>query len=255
MPWFAIDTDLEGNAKVHALARARGWTIERTIVFLYRFLSSVRLYAADGDVTRWDDRMLGRLTSVAHQGLMADLAQIGFLDGRGQSLLVHDWHNRNGRWIKDSKWQRRNRNELAGKGLHFDATPTTPSRARAVEHEHEQEPKEQDLVQRAGQNGSHITGRKPAAARPEPDPVGFDAFFKAYPRRDGRRAAAREFAHAIRRHPDLSHEDVTWAAAMYARQLAKDPKHEDRFTPMPRTWLSQDRFLEFFDEVPDGDKA
>lgn len=234
MPWFAIDTDLEGNKKVHAFMRARGWSIERTLVFFYRYLRTVRLHAADGDITMWDDRYLGLMTSVRRpSGLLEDLARNGFIEGRGRSLLAHDWSERNGRWIKDSRWRK---NERANTATTYAETSSQSVRSRAhvgFEHEHEHEQKDR---------------RSPPARAGEREPKGFAEFYQSYPRREARRAAAREFGRAMKRHPGITCEDMAWAAAEYAKRLSADPRHEARFTPYPQTWLSQDRFVEFFEE-------
>ncbi len=90
-----------------------------------------------------------------------------------------------------------------------------------------------------------------AARGPEREPKGFAEFYEsAYPRRDGRRAAAKAFAAALKRHPDYRPEHLCDGARLFAEQAAAAGT-EPRFIPMPATWLNQDRFREFFDESGD----
>lgn len=94
-----------------------------------------------------------------------------------------------------------------------------------------------------------ISRRRSAAER---EPVGFVSFYESYPRRDGRRAAAKAFEAALKRHPEYRGLDLAAAAKVFAGQCQREGK-EARFIPMPATWLNQDRFREFFDEgIPDA---
>lgn len=113
-PFFAIDADLEDHPKFHALIRARKWSDERGLAFAYRFLRTVRRHAADGDVTGWTDSYLGVQARVPRpSGLIEDLIAVGFLDWVGDRLIVHNWYERNGKWLQSklSDEQRRHGGE------------------------------------------------------------------------------------------------------------------------------------------------
>lgn len=97
---------------------------------------------------------------------------------------------------------------------------------------------------------AHADDRVPGNPRkrtpkPEAEPEGFAEFYAAAPRRTGRRAAAKAFAAALKRHPDLEAQDLVNAVGAYARRAQREGI-EDRFIPHPATWLNQDRFLEEF---------
>ena len=63
----------------------------------------------------------------------------------------------------------------------------------------------------------------------------FDEFWATYPRRQGKGAAVKAWANAIKRaDPDA----IIEAAAGYR----DDPQREPQFTAMPQTWLNQDRW-------------
>lgn len=87
--------------------------------------------------------------------------------------------------------------------------------------------------------------------RAEREHPAFPAAYAAFPRRDGRRAAAKAFDSALKRHPTYTPEDLVWAAGKYAERVKADGI-EPRFIAMPATWLNQDRFREYFDEESDA---
>ncbi len=109
-PWFAIDVELEDHPKFHDLIGRRKWSAERGLAFVYRFLRSVRRHAADGDVTGWSDSYVGMQTKVSRpSGLIEDLVAVGFVDRVGERLVVHHWHERNGRWLPSNLTDERRR--------------------------------------------------------------------------------------------------------------------------------------------------
>ncbi len=83
--------------------------------------------------------------------------------------------------------------------------------------------------------------------RDETEPEGFADFYRAYPRKDARRAAAKAFVMVLRRHPTYTAQNLIESAKAYADQVASN-QTEAQYIPMPATWLNQDRFREFFDE-------
>ena len=104
--------------------------------------------------------------------------------------------------------------------------------------------KSNSLVRPEANDSSEAPARGKSKAVKEPP--GFAAFYAAYPRKVGRRAAALEFERAQRRHTELTPDDWVWVA----RQFAAEREGQDpQFTPHPRTWLFQDRYVEYFDNV------
>lgn len=83
----------------------------------------------------------------------------------------------------------------------------------------------------------------------EKEPQGFAEFYAAYPRHEGRRAAAKQFALALKRRPEYTAADLKLAAEQFAQ---KSVGTEERFICLPMTWLSQDRWREYFDEDNDA---
>jgi uncharacterized protein YdaU (DUF1376 family) len=97
---------------------------------------------------------------------------------------------------------------------------------------------------------SKATPKATRVKKPEAEPPGFPAAYALFPRRDGRRAAAKAFSSALRRNPSYTSDDLLWAVGRFAERCRTEGR-EAQFTPMPATWLNQDRFREFFDETED----
>jgi hypothetical protein len=71
------------------------------------------------------------------------------------------------------------------------------------------------------------------------DPLYFDAFYAAYPRRVGRAAAERAFAKAVR---VATAEVIIAGAKRFAADPNLPPKEEARFIPHPASWLNAGRW-------------
>ena len=96
-----------------------------------------------------------------------------------------------------------------------------------------------------GQKSDIPAPRRPS--RVEQDPEGFAVFWDAYPRKIGRRAAAKAYEAALRRHPGVDPDDMSNAVGAFAGRVEAEGK-EEQFTPHPTTWLNQDRFMEEFED-------
>lgn len=92
---------------------------------------------------------------------------------------------------------------------------------------------------------SRLHGTNPrAAATAEPD--GFEAFWAAYPKRDGnadRKGAAKAFGAATKRAD--GHEVITRAAARYAGHCREKGKLGTEFVKQARSWLNGDLWREW----------
>lgn len=79
--------------------------------------------------------------------------------------------------------------------------------------------------------------RPPAAERERLTLIGFDAFWRAYPRKESKGAARRAWDKAVRR---ARAEDVIAGAQRYAA----DPNREPQYTAHAATWLNADRWTD-----------
>jgi len=87
-----------------------------------------------------------------------------------------------------------------------------------------------------------VTGGTPNGANPEPGKAlrllqgaSFEAFWQAYPRKVGKKAARDAYDQAVQQ---ADPEVILQAAKRYA----DDPNREDQFTAHPKTWLNQGRW-------------
>ena len=104
--------------------------------------------------------------------------------------------------------------------------------------------------------GSRLNGTNPRAVGTNPraseqEPEGFDAFWAAYPKRDGnadRKGAAKAFAPAAKRAGD--HSLVTRAAARYAAHCREKGKIGTEFVKQARSWLNGDLWREWLPQEP-----
>ena len=98
--------------------------------------------------------------------------------------------------------------------------PTSDSKLEAEAEERDRGKKERSSL------------RSPRARDPDPD---FEAFWRAYPRKVGKGAAAKAWLRA----KTLSYPDTIIAAVTRHRF-----DHRERFIPHPATWLNQERWLD-----------
>lgn len=92
-------------------------------------------------------------------------------------------------------------------------------------------------------------GTNPRASEQEPE--GFDAFWAAYPKRDGnadRKGAVKAFAPAVKRAGD--HSLITRAAARYAAHCREKGKIGTEFVKQARSWLNGDLWREWLPQEP-----
>lgn len=86
---------------------------------------------------------------------------------------------------------------------------------------------------------------------PPQEPEGFDAFWDAYPKRDGnadRKGAVKAFGPAVKRAGD--HSLVTRAAARYAAHCREKGKLGTEFVKQARSWLNGDLWREWLPQEP-----
>lgn len=100
-------------------------------------------------------------------------------------------------------------------------------------------------------NGTNprATGTNPRASEQEPE--GFDAFWAAYPKRDGnadRKGAVKAFGPAAKRAGD--HSLITRAAARYAAHCREKGKLGTEFVKQARSWLNGDLWREWLPQEP-----
>lgn len=103
---------------------------------------------------------------------------------------------------------------------------------------------------------SRLHGTNPRALGTNPrgaemEPAGFDAFWAAYPKRDGnadRKGAVKAFSAAVKRAE--GHEVITGAAGRYAAHCREKGKVGTEFVKQARSWLNGDLWREWAPQEP-----
>lgn len=93
--------------------------------------------------------------------------------------------------------------------------------------------------------------KPPVVPHQDQDPDGFDAFWAAYPKRDGnadRKGAVKAFGPAVKRAGD--HALIARAAARYAAHCREKGKSGTEFVKQARSWLNGDLWREWLPQEP-----
>jgi len=109
MAWLKIDAGLYDNPKTIALAHDLRQDINRTVSLLLRFWLKSLVFSPSGDITDLRADVAADMLSVPfpfyrrfHKSMMSN----GFLDVRNNRILIHDWLDYTGRYLKDSLFKR-----------------------------------------------------------------------------------------------------------------------------------------------------
>jgi len=251
MTFIAIDTDLEEDPKLHALILARGWKIERGLIFMFRFWKAVRRHAASGDVTEWTDSYVAAQTGKGKlSGLIDDLIAVGLLLRQGDRLIVDRWDEMNGRWIRSnlSKEQRSaggrarattaSRNEFGRYVRQSD--PGVPRGLPGPPHPGEPEPEPEPEPK---EDGAEPSASAPCGAAKDP---GMDEGPEAIRFPALRREVYVVTVHQVARWSELYPAvDVMAVLRKALGWIEANPTHRKTAKRMPRwivnTWLSRDQ--------------
>lgn len=222
--------------------------------------------APDGYLEAWTDADLAAAMELPETArakpVGAALVSSGYAERNGHGLILHDWMAYQGnlraaklkaawRAAKDNHGQSQNvrgQSEDSPKTVEDSPTLLADSRARADGTGRDVDGRESTSTHLPDKSGVSVskTGKKP---KREPEPEGFADAYAYFPRKTARRAAAKAFASALKRHPDCVPLDFVNAVKWYAERVEKEAI-EARYIPHPATWFNQDRFLEEF-----GDEA
>lgn len=233
--WFAVEIDADQHPKFLAFCESSGLKHLEALGILYRLWNVTRKHCPNGRLRGYTQTTLEIV--LQSPGVVRHLITCGYVEDSDGTLVVHDWMERNGRWIKDIRRKRKSIKKIASSDIpeairrHSGAISSSSSSST----ESKDSPPQVPLSSRRGRVAENL-------------PPHFLDGWGGYPRPVGRRAAAQAFEKALRRHPTLEPGDLAWSMAEFGKKCSRDGT-EPRFTPHPATWLNQDRFLEFFDEA------
>jgi hypothetical protein len=111
MPAFVrVEVSIRRHRKVVRLGRLMGLTDERTIVGgLVLLWMAVRESAPDGDITSWSAQDVAAAAGFDDQDadrFWHSLIQVGFIEAGGGRVILHDWREHNGQFLKDAERMR-----------------------------------------------------------------------------------------------------------------------------------------------------
>lgn len=214
-------------------------------LLFYRTNAAVRLHKAAGSVREYDLIVTGAgLRNVMK--LVAELVEHGFWIVDGDGWYIRSWEKWNGTSAQanDEKEAQRaaaiktnhdrwheGTGKFDPKCVHCQASPDRLASDNGTESQKKKE-KEKE---------KKITTTDVAEATSETSD--FDAFWAAYPKRDGKAAARKAWTKAIKR-TDL--DTIITAVEAFAALKARQ-RTETRFIPNASTWLNQERWN---DETP-----
>jgi hypothetical protein len=145
MAWIESHTTLEKHPKTVLLRRRMRWSQNETVGFLHRFWWLVLDYAPTGLVSALTAEVMAEsmgMDSGTFDRAMSEMEQAGFLRRTADGILVNDWIEYAGTYLRTIKFRRspekwRETERLysvgkvaSGKGLSGDMPPEKPPAAR-----------------------------------------------------------------------------------------------------------------------------
>lgn len=212
MQWFKCYADLQHHPKRWRFEELAG--TEYGLHYLTAWFSYVCKFAPNGDVSAFTPREIARACEWKGDAatLWGALEGAGFIDKTENGYTAHDWHNENGRFIKENT----KRKQPTGNPRETLGLPTLQDRTR------------QDK-----------TGQKPKTLSAS-DEAEFEQFWQAYPktRRVGKIAAQKAWKS---KKPPLAECLATLAWQKKDWEWVKD---EGKWIPHPSSWLNAGKWMD-----------
>lgn len=136
MAWIESHIDLEMHPKLLLFKSRMRWSKNEAVGFLHRFWWTVLRYAPDGVITALPPEVVSETLGMDLDLLKQAIAvmeepEIALLDRCDGSLLVHDWLDYAGRYLRDSKFKRQPKKWRLAAKAHLSAdSPPTVGRTR-----------------------------------------------------------------------------------------------------------------------------
>jgi hypothetical protein len=108
MAWIESHTELSRHPKFILLKKKMRWSKHEALGFLHDLWHTVLMYAPNGVISALNSDVLSEtlgITVEAYDKAAAALEETGFLDRRGDIVLVHDWIDYASRYLRDTKYR------------------------------------------------------------------------------------------------------------------------------------------------------
>lgn len=221
--WIEVHTNIGRNRKVMRFANNLNLSIPAAVGHLVLLWTTIMEQAESGDITDWRPQELAN--AAAYPGdadIFFQALQDGFIDKRGETLLIHAWWEYSGLFLH-RKYNKRSPEKLAViQQLYSSYTDVAVNPPTHL-------------------NPPTLTHPPPSSASADADGAGFssfDRFWAIYPKKVGKQAAFRAFKAAIKK----ASIEAMLAAIEKQKQSEQWRKDNGQFIPHPTTWLNQGRW-------------
>jgi len=225
-PWFRLYAEFAHDPKVQMLSE----TMQRR----YIMLMCLRCSNVLETLQETEIAFYLRITDEQLAEMKALFIARGFID---QHWNLANWDKR--QFASDSSAARVARHRAKKRDTGNADVTLQQRQSNAPDTDTDTDTEEKDLPDRPPSDGrSKVSSKKPGAKLPK----GFEVFWAAYPRKEGKLAAAKAFERAVKlvEHPHPT-EALAEAAQAFAKAcVGKDPQ----YIAHPTTWLNQGRWAD-----------
>ena len=237
MAWIESHQTLAAHPKTRKLAMLLGVSKPAAIGHLHCFWWWALDYASDGSLNSYDylDIAIGAEWDGDAQSFFDAMVAVGFIDITDDGdRIIHDWYDYAGKLIERRKANAQRMKEARA----AQSEGTNSERAAHVRRTHDARV---ELPNRTQPNPTKpdrtepTTSAKPTAA----DDERFVEFWKAYPNKVSKQAAAKAFAKVNWKKVEFTH---VMAALENHKQSVQWTKDDGQFVPHAATWLNKERW-------------
>lgn len=251
MAWIKFEAArVKRLEKFYDFRREMGWSSVEALGFLGSFWGEAIEVCEGGDVTGWTPGYISELTGLAGSAAersWAALAKHGWLDRRGERLLIHDWVDVAGSYLRKkyegpvgSAPRARLLEIWALHGLVYGEKTAPDRKPTRNRPETDPEPTVDKRRLEKTPTNSGGAGKSPGTER---HLDGFDAWFAVHPRKEARAAAEAVWATLA---PDAALRARILEAATAQAATKRWHDHVERgelhLIPLPATWLTGRRW-------------
>lgn len=252
MPWIRVEQDYFDHPKtLHLKHLADDPTAD---IYPLRLWAWALKHAPEGDLSRFSPAVLKAAVQwkCPSKDFIAAMKETGFLEvAAGGGLMIHDWKEHTGRYealtalgrTRVQRFRERRKQEESRGGN--EAVTPLKCVPPAPEVEVEVEGKRTDLRSHDQALPLHPAGKpRRGAGTFQLNPL-FDAFWKAYPRKEGKGAAIVAFSRALGNLNQGEREYLLKAMIEMVQLKARSEQWQTMsYIPHPATWLNQKRWLD-----------
>lgn len=208
-------------------------------------------FADDGDLSRFSAQEIADYAGYDGNAddLLAAMISSRWLDGEIGALCVHDWLDHCPHYVHDRRRKRRSSSDSTTSTDVPKVAVGVPGISRNLQEiPIKSDPTQPNPTMSNPDIASHGIENN---AKPKDKPIGFDEWYKLYPRKVAPKAASKEFEKAIRAIQTSekveSSEAIRLLMLWTNERISQILSFEASFQPYPSKWLKDERYR---DELP-----